>query len=370
MSKPDATNSAGLSAETDLLAKFARDVELAGLVGEQENAKIVLLAAASAWLQKPINVTLQGASSAGKNHLMACVAGFIPDDHKKFLSGMSPKALMHSDATEFQHKAVFIAEYEGVAGADYAIRTMQSEQTIEYLFVDSTKDGLQNKTARVRGPAAFIQATTRLRLHPENETRLLFIHVDESEAQTRAILRRQAQQAATGPLPVPENLYPSWHAHLRSLTLNKVCIPYAQRLAERFPADRVCCRRDFPKLLALIESSAFLHQHCRSQDGNVVIASRADYGVAKLLFEHTQAGGPDRALEKLVRAAQEYASPFRVPDLMPVLGWGKSKTYEVLARAEEPGYIVEDASVGKGCYRFEKAYSQAPMDLPEPESLG
>ena len=47
------------------------------------------------------------------------------------LTGISPKALMHGGEFEIQHKAIFIAEYEGVSGADYAIRTMQSEQVIE-----------------------------------------------------------------------------------------------------------------------------------------------------------------------------------------------------------------------------------------------
>jgi len=113
------------SSESELLRRFERDVELAGLIGEKRNAKVILLAAVSARLQKPLNVSVGGASSAGKNHLTGTVARFIPDEHKKILTGMSPKALMHSGENEFQHNAVFIAEYEGVAGADYSIRTMQ-----------------------------------------------------------------------------------------------------------------------------------------------------------------------------------------------------------------------------------------------------
>jgi len=43
---------------------------------------------------------------------------------------------------------------------------MQSEQVIEWHFVDSGK-GIQKKTKRVKGPMAFLQATTRFRvLHP------------------------------------------------------------------------------------------------------------------------------------------------------------------------------------------------------------
>ena len=105
-----------LQSEMNLLGRYERDVELAGLVGEKKNAKVILVVAASAKLPRPLNVSVGAASSAGKNHLLGTVARFIPDEDKIFLTGMSPKALMHSGEDEFQHKVVFIAEYEGVSG--------------------------------------------------------------------------------------------------------------------------------------------------------------------------------------------------------------------------------------------------------------
>jgi len=187
-----------LSQEEDLIRRFVQDVEQAGLVGEKNNATTVFLCAVSAHLQRPLNVTVQGASSGGKNHLIGTVARFIPDDMQKFLTGMTPKVLMHAREDEYEHKAVFIAEYEGVSKADYAIRTFQSEQVIKWEFVQTSSKGIEGKKKVVRGPAAFIQATTRPVLHPENETRLLFIQIDESAEHTRAIMRRQAQEAAEG----------------------------------------------------------------------------------------------------------------------------------------------------------------------------
>jgi hypothetical protein len=285
---------APLSAEPNLLRRFERDAELAGLVGEKKNAKVVFLAAISAKLQKPSNVSVAGGSSAGKNHLTGTVARFIPDENKKILTGMSPKVLMHSGEDEYQHKAVFIAEYEGVAGADYAIRTMQSEQTIEWEYVESSNHGLAKKTKRVKGPAAFIQATTRATLHPENETRLLFVQMDESEAQTRAINERQALEAEKR-LPVrAADLFSRWHEFLLSLKREPVRILFARQLAQHLPGDRIRSRRDFPKLIGLIEASAFLHQHQRPRDGEGnIVASDADYFIAKTLFEHCYFAGPE-----------------------------------------------------------------------------
>ena len=271
----------------NLLRKFAEDLKRAGLVGEAVNAQLVFLAAASARLPKPLNLTVCGASAAGKNHLIETVARFFPDEQKKFLTGMSPKALMHSEEDEFQHKAVFIAEYEGVRGADFPIHTFQSEHRIDWEFVDHTaKDGLKTKRKIVLGPTAFIQATTRFSLHPENETRLLFIHIDESPNQTRAINLRQAQTAAGKVEPCLDSMFDWWYQFFRGITCDPVTIPFAEQLAAAMPAGRIRSRRDFPKLLALIECCAYLNQNERARNPKgLIVAQPDDYQVARVLFK-------------------------------------------------------------------------------------
>lgn len=313
------------------------------------NAKIVFLAAISAKMPKPLNVSVGGSSSAGKNHLIGKVAQFIPDEGKKFLTGMSPKVLMHSAEDEFEHKSVFIAEYEGVAGADYPIRTMQSEQEIEWEYVDrDSKNGLHKKKKKVKSPAAFIQATTRPMLHPENETRLLFLEMDESEEQTRAINLRQALQAERKIQPCSPQLYDPWHTLIRGLEPRAVWIPFATQLAESLP-PRVRSRRDLPKVLGLIEASAYLHQHQRNRgEQGTIVATPEDYRIAKELFEHCYHTGPDARVGELIKAGEQFGrEEFSVADLMRKTHWGKSKTYAVLNRAEELGNIGEGERRGQ-----------------------
>lgn len=143
-----------LSEEDDLIQRVLSDIEKRGLVGEKDNAAIAFFCAISARLPEPLHLTVSGESSSGKNFLLAKVADFIPEEHKKFLTGMTPKVLMYAGEYEFQHKAIFIAEYEGVAKADYAIRTMQSEKLINWDCVDTSK-GLKKISKSVKGPAAF-----------------------------------------------------------------------------------------------------------------------------------------------------------------------------------------------------------------------
>jgi hypothetical protein len=355
----------------DPLLRFEHDVQAAGLIGEGQNAKIILLAAISARLGKPLNVSVHGTSSAGKNHLTGTVAKFIPAEMKKMLTGMSPKTLMHSAADEFKHKAIFIAEYEGVSGADFAIRTFQSEQVIEWEFVEQAQGkGLQKKTNRVNGPAAFIQATTRATLHPENETRLLFVEVDESEEQTRAINERQAQEAA-GETAVPEvEIFQQWHEFISGLKTTAVVIPFARKLAKNFPSLQVRSRRDFPKLLGLIEVSAYLHQHERERDeAGRIVASCEDYGIARELFAHSYHSGPEEAVRALLTAAKALQEgtllgkgDFVATDLFRKTGWRKTRGYEILRRAEELGGIVEGTTRGR--YKFVDGNTELPLDLP------
>ena len=354
-----------LADERDLIRCFQADAEERGLVGEKDNAATVLLCAVSARLSKPLNLTVNGESSSGKNFLLNKVAECLPDEHKKVLTGMSPKALMHAQEDEFQNKAVFIAEYEGVSKADYAIRTFQSEKAIEWDFVESSSAGIKKKNRKVKGPAAFLQATTRPVLHPENETRLLFISLDESAGQTEAIIRRQAQEAMNGEAENNDKKIPLWQEFLRSLKPMMITIPYADKLGATFPADRVRSRRDFPKLLALIETSAYTHQLHREKNGDRIVASVDDYLNAKRLFENCYATGPDNTLGELLDAAEAISArkpEFRASDLIERTGWGQSKVYAVLDRAEELGCLAES---DRGIYRFIRRSIVPPLTLPD-----
>jgi hypothetical protein len=351
-----------LSDERDLLGAFQKDVERSGLVGEKENAATLFLCATSAASDRPLNVSVHGESSVGKNYLIEMATQAIPEENKISLTGMTPKALMHAEPDEYKHKVIIIAEYEGAKGADYAIRTFQSEKQIQWDFVDKGTKGIQKKKKIVNGPAAFIQATTRPVLHPENETRLLFVSPDESPEQTRAILRRQAAQAARGEIIDKAVIFGKWHEFIRSLNKMQVTIPFAEHLAEAFPVDRPRFRRDFSKFLGLIEYSANLHQLHRPNDGGAIFANNDDYQTAKRLFENSYETGPDQAVGDLLCAAEALGA-FCVADMMQRLGWGQSKAYMVLERAKEIGCVGEGAERGK--YIFIRRSTIPPLNLPD-----
>jgi hypothetical protein len=144
-----------------------------------------------------------------------------------------------------------------------------------------------------------------------------------------------------------------------------VAIPFASTLAAHFPTERIRSRRDFPKLLGLIETSAFIHQCQRDHRDDKIVASPEDYYFAKHLFENCYATGPDTKLTELLSAAEELHAKrdFRASDLIEKTGWGKSKLYMVLARAEELGCIAETEV--RGVYNFIRNSAVPPLELPD-----
>jgi len=69
-----------------------------------------------------------------------------------------------------------------------------------------------------------------------------------------------------------------------------VDIPYAEILAERFPAEKVRVRRDFPRFLQLIKASALLYQHQREiktiGGKEHIVANIDDYVIAYIIGKH------------------------------------------------------------------------------------
>lgn len=97
---------------------------------------------------------------------------------------------------------------------------------------------------------------------------------------TRKVLIAQAKNQIFN----EENLEQKWRCAQVLLRPLQVIIPFAEELARQFPVEKVRARRDFPRLLALIEASALLHQEQRTklevEGTTIIVASVKDFDVA------------------------------------------------------------------------------------------
>src|ERR671911_2983151 len=103
-------------------------------------------------------------------------------------SGLSAKALFRTQ-TNLKGAVLYIQEVSGSEDAEYTIRVMQSDGRLEYEATEKMPDGsMRNVIHQTEGPTVVVQTTTRNHLHPENETRVFPIYIDESERQTGRIV--------------------------------------------------------------------------------------------------------------------------------------------------------------------------------------
>jgi hypothetical protein len=182
--------------------------------------------------------------------------------------------------------------------ASYLMRSLLSEGHINYTTVEVTNAGLKPRRIERVGPTGLITTTTAISLHPENETRLLSLTVNDTPAQTRAVMR-----AHVGELR-PERDRRDWH-EMQSWLADEalaVTIPFDAALAEAIPSYSIRVRRDFPALLTLVRAHALLHQCSRERDErDAVIATLDDYAAVRSLVWDLMADAAERSVSPEIR---------------------------------------------------------------------
>jgi hypothetical protein len=296
-----------LVTEPDVLVRFAKAIESAGLVGETSNAKILYLAFTSRLFAKPVSIAVKGVSAGGKSFTVESVLKFFPASAYFARTGFSEKALYFSDE-DFRHRFIVLFEATGMASdyLSYVVRTLLSESRLSYELPVKTEEGMRPQVLEKEGPTGIVTTTTQARLHPENETRLLSLGVVDTKQQTQAVMRTLAAEKAADFDYAPWQAFQEW----LSTGARSVAVPFAPWLAERIPPLAVRLRRDFGMLLSLIRAHALLHRGTRDKDAQGrIIATHRDYEavhdlVAKLFAEGLEALVPETVRET-VEAVRE-----------------------------------------------------------------
>ena len=265
---------------SDVLDEVVKLCRRLGVVGEEGNIKLLYLALTSRITDKPVSIVVKAASSAGKSFILKQVLKLFPQPAYYEISSMSEKALFYLKEP-LKYRFLIMYEEAGISSdfSNYIIRSLLSEGHIKHITVEQTESGMQDRVLEQEGPTGFITTTTKINLHPENETRLLSINVTDTPDQTRAVMCKIAKNSMGRKpiLEVPESMiaYQSW---LEKLGIKEVIIPYAEILADNTNSSAVRMRRDFSKLINLISVHAIIYQHQREKDEKgSIIATLEDY---------------------------------------------------------------------------------------------
>ncbi len=347
------------------------------VAGEARAAKLLYLVVTTRLFGKPVSVIVKGPSSAGKSFLVERVLEFFPSSAYYALSAMSERALAYSEEL-LVHRVLVL--YEATAlnselGA-YLVRSLLSEGCVRYEVVEKTKDGMKPRLIVREGPTSLLVTTTAIKLHPENETRMLSIVVSDTPDQTRQILLAQAGEQQTDVDLRPWQALQTWLASCDA----RVEIPYARTLARLIPPVAVRLRRDFPALLNLVRAHAFLHQATRDKtpDG-AVIATLGDCAVVRGLVADLMADEVESSVPSHIRETVKAVGCLLEPEKEEIslaavaayLKLDKSAASRRVRAAIERGYLknLEDR---KGRPARLQLGEPLPTDgelLPSPEVL-
>src|SRR5262249_25976778 len=205
----------------------------------------------------------KGPSSGGTWFVVETLLKFFPPDAFWSLTAMSDRALAYS-TEPLKHRHLVIYEAAGLASdfASYLIRSLLSEGRLRYATVEKTRDGLASKFMELEGPTGLVVTTTSIRLHPENETRMLSLTVSDTREQTAAVFRALRKDGMNAADLSEWRALQTWLARSNS----QIDIPYADLLAKMVPPVATRLRRDFKTVLSLIRAHAMLHQVTRQKD--------------------------------------------------------------------------------------------------------
>jgi hypothetical protein len=336
-----------LAEESDILGRFAEELAHSGVAGEKRIAKLLYLAVTSRLLERPVSVALKGPSSGGKSYLVERVLSFFPKSAYYALTAMSDRTLAYSEEP-IRHRFLIIYEAAGMSGefATYLMRSLLSEGKVRYETVEKTSEGIKPRLIEREGPTGLIVTTTAVKLHPENETRLLSLTVTDTQDQTRAVMAALAEEVGEA----EANIEP-WHALQTWLESaeHRVWIPYAKKLAELIPPVAVRLRRDFGALLSLVRAHALLHQaSCERDAEGRIVATIKDYAAVRELVAELVSEGIEATVPETVRETVEAVKrlrknskrePVTVAELARELTLDRSAASRRVRNAKDRGYL-------------------------------
>jgi len=263
------------------------------------------------------------------------------------LTAMSDRTLAYSEEP-IKHRFLVIYEAAGMSGefATCLMRSLISEGRVRYETVEKTSEGMKPCLIEREGPTGHIVTTTAVKLHPENETRLLSLTVSDTQAQTQAVMAALADEVGEA---VPD--LEVWHALQVWLDSagHRVTVPYAKKLAKLVPPVAVRLRRDFGAVLNLIRAHAVLHQASRERDGQgCIVATVGDYAairelVAALVSEGIEATVPETVRETVEAVGRlredSNGEPVTVAELARELKLDRSAVSRRVRNAKDRGYL-------------------------------
>ncbi|MBI2318591.1 MAG: hypothetical protein HYU75_16755, partial [Betaproteobacteria bacterium] len=340
------------------------DAKKLGVVGESVPVLLDYLGLTSRKLDDPLAIHILSSSGAGKSFLLDVMLSMCPPEDLIKVTSLSDKALFYKGENSLKHKVLAIEEVAGALGARYAIRSLISEKILksETTIKNPLTGKMEVQVSVVYGAPSVFETTTDPDTDEETRSRFIIQTVDESAAQTRAILEAQRNSHTAEGWErklARAAILARHHAFQRLLRPLRVIDPFEPLLG--YGDDRLLFRRDHPKYLNLILVIAFLFQMQRPVKTSPTLGEHIEVTLADIalanelaleLFGHSldDLSPPSRELLRLIReyvrrrAAELGLDPAKVEfhrrELRQALRWGETRLRCHLRELERMEYVL------------------------------
>lgn len=253
------------------------------VVGETDTIKTILLSAFGSLVENSevasYNLLVNSESGSGKDFVVYNTLKILPKDRWIKRTRISPNVFTYWHNPKFEPewswngKTLYLEDVSDNVLNSEVFKVMCSSGSNATILIKQTPVDIE-----IKGKPVMIITSANASPSPEITRRFTIVSLDETEEQTDAIIRRQAESQAYGSsIEYDKNLVKS----LEILKPIKVKIPYADILPEFMPKKSVIMRTHFSRFLDIIKSSTALHQYQREQDNGYYIADGQDYDIAR-----------------------------------------------------------------------------------------
>jgi DNA primase catalytic core len=169
-----------------------------GIAGEETNRIFLLIIAISHKMPEPLHALIQGSSGSGKTRLLRQISDCMPPERVLRLTRVSDKGFYNYPEKYLKNKLVSLEDVDGLGEeATFAFRELQSNGELNSATSVKLENGqIVSGQKSVKGPIASLACTTQGEIYEDNMSRVFLIAVDESQEQTKRIIKYQNNKAA------------------------------------------------------------------------------------------------------------------------------------------------------------------------------
>lgn len=272
----------------NLLDNIDTLLEQSGIIGEQENRKLLFILASSYKMPYLLHGLVQGSSGEGKSHLINVIADCMPQEDIMNLTRITNKSLYHYQAKELINKLIIIQDFEGLdKEAQFAFREMQSAKFLtSSTVVKDVFGNTRGKIKRVEAHFASLTCTTKTEVYYDNMSRCVVLGIDESFEQTLQIIKAQNLKiAGLGSSQYEFQAKQTLRNCMRVLKSYEVVNPFADKLM--LPIEVKMLRRLNNQFQNFVSQITILQQYQRKTDhaGRLIVTKEDVQKAVEIFFD-------------------------------------------------------------------------------------